>query len=181
MVANVDGSGTPARLHLGTQADHLTWSPASFALAFTTHRHGRATLELVDLGTRRVTRLVQLQAGDGLLGSPAWSPSGHQIAFVVHAGREGDSALVGLQAVTTVRQPLVTDVHEIDRCVCQGYAPGIAWSPDGTRLLVTGTGRARNAGGPLWSVLSDGSQWRRQVAGVFSDAVAWQPPVTPQQ
>jgi hypothetical protein len=69
----------------------------------------------------------------------------------------------------------------IDRCVCAGYLPAIAWSPDVPRLLVTGPGSVSGSGGPIWSVGRDGSSWSREVSGTFGDGLAWQPPVSAQQ
>ncbi len=181
VIDSVEGSGRSTRLPIGAPASGIAWSPASGSIAYTTERGGRATLEVVDVETGEIRRLVEPQAGDSLLGTPVWSPDGHQIAFVTRFGPEEKSASIGLQTVTTAGDPLVTDVHVIDRCVCSGYLPAIAWSPDGSRLLVTGPGSAPGSGGAIWSVGRDGSSWRREVAGTFGDGLAWQPPVTAQQ
>jgi hypothetical protein len=176
-----DSSGTAVRLPIGARPTRLAWSPARSALVYATRRAGRDTLEVVDIDTGAVTRLLRLQTGDRLLGTPVWSPSGHQIAFVTRFGPAGESALISLQTVTTVGDPLVTDVHMIDRCVCADYVPGVAWSPDSNRLLVTGVGRAQGSGGPVFSVLRDGSVWRLDEPGSYGHGLAWQPPVSAQQ
>ena len=180
VIDSVEGASS-TRLPIGAPASGIAWSPDGGSLVFTTERQGRATLEVVDVGTGETRRLVEPQAGDSLLGTPAWSPDGHQVAFVVRFGPESRSASISLQTVTTAGAPLVTDVHPIDRCVCSGYLPAIAWAPDLTRLLVTGPGTAPGSGGAIWSVGRDGSSWHREAAGTFGDGLAWQPPVTAAQ
>ena len=180
VIDDAEKPGSPTRLAIGVHASGLDWSPASFGLAYTTLRDGRATLEVVDLGTGQIRRLVRLPVGEALLGTPAWSPSGHQIAFVTHTGRANGSAAVELQTVTTIGDPLVTPLHRIGQCTCDGYAPGIAWSPDDNRLLVSVIGTPKQSGGAIWSVLRDGTRWRPQVPGDFGSRITWQPPVTEQ-
>jgi len=179
VVDEVTGGAAPSRFEVGATPSGISWSPAVFALAYTTHLSGRATLETMDPSSGHVTRLAMLPPGVSVLGTPAWAPSGHSIAFVTRDGSAGGSAAITLEAVTVGADPLVTEVHQIDRCACSSYAPGIAWAPDDSRLLVSLPGRVPTAdGGPIWSVLRDGSHWRRQASGTFGSGLAWQPPVT---
>ncbi len=179
VIDEVTGAAAPSRFEVGALPSGISWSPADFALAYTTHRAGRATLETMDPRSGHVTRLVTLPPGVSVLGTPAWAPSGHSIAFVTRAGPAAGSAAITLEAVTVGADPLVTEVHRIDRCACSSYTPGIAWAPDDSRLLVSLPGRVSTAdGGPIWSVLRDGSHWRRQASRSFGGGLAWQPPVT---
>jgi hypothetical protein len=180
IVVSDEGSGETTTIAIGAAATHLSWSPGSGSLAFVTRRGGSATLEALDVDSQRRSRLVRLQAGDGFVSTPVWAPNGHQIAYVVHFAPAGESGLVELQTVTTIGHPLVSDVHEVDRCVCADYSAGLVWAPDANRIAVTGASTRSGSEGAVLSGLRDGAQWRRKAPGAFTAALAWQPPVTDQ-
>jgi hypothetical protein len=169
-------SGRADRLTIGAPPARLSWSPQSGLIAYTTTRGGRATLETVERESGTVTRLVRLpEAGDRFVSAPTWGNGGHQIAFVVHFARPGTSGLLELMTVTVIGTPLVTEVHEVDRCVCSDYAPGIAWSPDDNQIALTAPGRRSNGtAGSVKIVVRDGSRWRTVTTGSFTGALAWQ-------
>jgi hypothetical protein len=167
-------SGETTTIAIGASAKDLAWSPGNAALAFVTRRGGTATLETLDLDSRRRSRLVRLQAGDYFATGPVWSPDAHQIAFVVHAGPVDVDSHLLLETVTTQDDPRSSLLRTLDICTCRAYAPGIAWSPDGTRLATT-LKRAGSAGGPLSSLRRDGTGWRPEADGTFTGRVAWQP------
>jgi TolB protein len=93
-----------------------SWSPEGRMVAFASNRSGDSDVYLIDVETRRVTRLTDDPVHDA---DPAWSPDGSQIAFTSHRNdvphicvmmRDGSDAA----------------------CVTQGTQP--SWSPDGARL-----------------------------------------------
>ena len=108
---------------------------------------------------------------------PVWSPDGHQLAFVVHQGPVGTSAHLTLETVTALGKPISTPLRVLDICTCRGFAGGLAWSPDGSRIAVSGVGRV-SVGRGVWSAARDGNGWRREAGGA-SGPIAWQPVVTP--
>ena len=53
---------------------------------------------------------------------------------------------------------------------------GLAWAPDGARLAVTlPSSQESPDGGPVYTVSTDGSDWRRLADGQFYYGLAWQP------
>lgn len=175
-------SGDSTTVHTRGRVIGFSWSPTGDFLATFIEKHGQQYLYTVDAESGHTRRLSQLQSGDRYLSSPVWSPDGHQIAFVLQFSRAGRSGLIVLQTVTTLGDPLAREVRELYRCVCGGYAPGIAWSPDGIQVAVTmprrGAAGHAPAGGAVWAVDRDGSHWHRIVSGAFSAALAWQPAVS---
>jgi Tol biopolymer transport system component len=110
-------AGLPASAaRLPVLAPHRWWpvfSPDGTHIAFTiVNGQGRVfALDVVDVGTHRVTRLAQ--SGSQLL--PSWSPDGKRVAYQ-SAGRIWTVGITG-----TAR-----------RAVHTGYSP--AWSPDGKTI-----------------------------------------------
>ena len=120
------------------------WRPRSEQLAYLTSQ-GAAGLDLW------VGRSLWAK---GVIGRPAWSPDGSQLAFQ----RAG--------SLWVASQPLVET-----RLAVSGAEPGApAWSPDGTRL-------AYAAGGRVYVVPSDASTAPLEVAGPFRAVgpLAWSP------
>jgi Tol biopolymer transport system component len=144
----------------------FAWSPGGRQIAFLRNQAGSPTLFLARPGSPKVSRVITLPAagldkgsytlswsGDGrwlaattdtlsllvrtdgtgfqaiLGGSALWAPSGHTLVFVAPNG-SGTS----LQTWPT---PAV-----IDQAPVGGYYEGLAWSPDGTRLIFARGGSA---------------------------------------
>jgi RNA polymerase sigma-70 factor (ECF subfamily) len=123
------------------------------------------------LSRARASLRASLHLGEE--GDLAWSPDGHQIAFLLRTG----AGTVRLTTVTPSSHPLLEVVEVIGRCDCYRSAPALAWSSDGTRIAVSKPSNS-SSGGPVWSVRRDGTGWRQDVAGAFGNRLAWQPVVS---
>jgi Tol biopolymer transport system component len=110
------------------------WSPNGKRLAYA----NRAGLHVVDI-TGANDRVLLHGAGIPACGY-AWSPAGAQVAAVSPRGH-----LLLIDAATGTSHQ-IGPVHTVD----------LAWSPNGSRLLVTG-GQKPKACSALWSLKPDGS------------------------
>lgn len=120
------------------------WRPRSEQLAYLTSQ-GAANLDLW-VGTSLWAK--------GVIGRPAWSPDGSQLAFQ----RAG--------SLWVASQPLVET-----RLAVTGAEPGApAWSPDGTRVAYAAAGR-------VYVVPSDASTAPVEIGGPFRDVgpLTWSP------
>jgi WD40-like Beta Propeller Repeat len=171
VVVHATDSTEQAPYPVGAPVSRLSLSPTGFVAAYTTRRGGSERLETVDPGG--VTSLVRFRGGDHVASGPVWSPDGHELAFVVHQGPAGTSARLTLETVAVLGKPLTTPLRLLDICTCRGFAGGIAWSPDGTRIAVSGVDRV-SVGRDVWSSSRDGNSWRREVDGA-TGPIAWQP------
>jgi len=125
---------------LTTQPMGATWSPDGTRIAFfgVDGMWRRADLSVVDVATKRVTRVHDALFGPGI---PTWSPDGTQIAIAMVAPysaryREGTNQVLVVPA----------DGADISGARDRWYAPiptlsidsrggcGPVWSPDGTKM-----------------------------------------------
>jgi hypothetical protein len=177
VVVHAVESTEEATYPIGSPVSRLSLSPSGFAAAYTTRRGGSESLETVIPGAEGVTSLIRFQEGDYVTSGPVWSPDGHQLAFVVHQGPVGTSAHLTLETVNVLGKPMSTPLRVLDICTCRAFAGGIAWSPDGSRIAVSGVGRV-SVGRSVWSTVRDGTGWRHEAGGA-TGPIAWQPSVTP--
>jgi eukaryotic-like serine/threonine-protein kinase len=123
-------SGTLARVPLegGTprevvqNAQFADWTPDGSAQAIVHDVDGRSVLEFPE-GHRLVD-------GATYLASPRISPNGKQIAFFEYTERLGDSGSVEVIDAAGMRRTLSNDWIDLT---------GLAWTPDGKELRVTGS------------------------------------------
>jgi Ca2+-binding RTX toxin-like protein len=102
------------------------WSPDGKHLAFVSHEPGGAAIAVVsDDGSDR--RLVTSPRFG--VSSPAWSPSGDEIAFVGAEYGSADSGSIHVVGTDGSRERVLTGL---------GSYASLEWSPDGTRILVSG-------------------------------------------
>jgi TolB protein len=126
-VASSDGSSL-RRIACSDSSDYIAdWSPDGRRVAFTSTRDGRSAVYVTELGTGAVGR-VSPPGADASQGT--WSPDGRRIAFRAFDD-PGNSRISNIWTVSVDG----TDARALTRG--QNRFEGPAWSPDGSRLLVT--------------------------------------------
>ena len=68
----------------------------------------------------------------------------------------------------------VVDVLSAGLCTCISFAPGLAWSPDGTELALQIPAPGNGGGDGIYVVNADGSGLRLVTSRIGS-AIAWRP------
>jgi len=135
------------------------WRPDARALLFTSWKEHYPRLFQLDMGTKRVSRLVP---GSGVIQNGAWSPDGSRLLVAKEDGGNTDIFLLD-RSGAVVRQ--LTDHWAVD------VSP--TWAPDGQRLAFCSS----RAGSPQIYVMSiDGSGVRRvSTVGNYNTSPAWSP------
>jgi Tol biopolymer transport system component len=105
----------------------------------------------------------------------AWSPDGSTVAWISHApwsDTAGTNLTLKIGPADTASAEVSID---IGTCYCLGWAPGLAWSPDGTMVTFSslGGGTLSLADG-LYVVHRDGTGLQR-VGPSGWGAPAWRP------
>jgi Tol biopolymer transport system component len=149
-------AGTFARMTIGSaprairhDVREADWQPNGDAMAI-----------VQDLGTGR-DRLeypmgTTLHEANGYLSDPRVSPDGTQVAFVAHPWRFDDRGTVMVAGRNAAAKALTGELWSVE---------GLAWSPDGARLVFSGNTSGGSSMEPM-SVPADGSAPARTVLGV---------------
>jgi Ca2+-binding RTX toxin-like protein len=129
------GAGTPDIVVAGPNGEDPrtvaagswpAWSPDGKHLAFVAHEAGGVAIAVVsDDGTD--LRLVTSSRPN--VSSPAWSPSGDEIAFVEVDNGRADSGSIHVVGTDGSGERVLGAL---------GIYASLEWSPDGTRILVSG-------------------------------------------
>jgi Tol biopolymer transport system component len=161
--------------HYPIRSAWVAWLPDGRHLALGTELGKHWWLAHLDLDDGTMKRLVRLP-GDPFV-MPAWSPDGSQLAYLeaVSRGRHREPA-IRLRIVPVEGGPSRV-LHTIGTCYCIQYVPAVTWSPDGHHIAVTLVGS--QVGGSVFTIRSDGTDWKRLADGLYQDRLAWQPLVTP--
>ena len=135
------------------------WRPDARAVLFTSWKEHYPRLFQLDMGTKRVGRLVP---GGGVIQNGAWSPDGSRLLVAKEDGGNTDIFLLD-RSGAVVRQ--LTDHWAVD------VSP--TWAPDGQRLAFCSS----RAGSPQVYVMNlDGSGVRRvSTVGNYNTSPAWSP------
>ena len=135
------------------------WRPDGRAVVFTSWKEHFPRLFQLDMGTRRVSRLVP---GRSVMQNGAWSPDGSRIAVAREDGGNTDIVLLD-RSGAVIKQ--LTDHWAAD------VSP--TWSPDGQRIAFN----SDRAGSPQIYVMNvDGSGVRRvSSVGNYNTSPAWSP------
>lgn len=154
-------SAVPERLtsHFGADSTP-TFSPDARQVAFVSDRSGNPQIHVLDIPTKKITRLTSLNWCD----APAWSPTGEWIAF---AGRAHNKDKMDIFLVDITGGQVRQLTHG------EGSNEDPAWSPDGRFLAFSSTRGKRSQ---IWVMDSDGSA-PRLMADVPGSSVTphWSP------
>ncbi|MBI5245792.1 MAG: PD40 domain-containing protein [Elusimicrobia bacterium] len=139
---DVAGEAPAERLtsHFGADSTP-TFSPDARQVAFVSDRSGNPQIHILDIPTKKITRLTSLNWCD----APAWSPTGEWIAF---AGRAHNKDKMDVFLVDITGGQLRQLTHG------EGSNEDPAWSPDG-RFLAFSSTRAKRS--QIWVMDADGS------------------------
>lgn len=137
-----------------------TFSPDARQVAFISDRSGNPQVHILDLPTKKITRLTSLNWCD----APAWSPTGEWIAF---AGRAHNKDKMDIFLVDITGGQLRQLTHG------EGSNEDPVWSPDGRFLAFSSTRGKRSQ---IWVMDADGSA-PRLMADVPGSSVTphWSP------
>ena len=141
-VRDVAGEAPAERLtsHFGADSTP-TFSPDARQVAFVSDRSGNPQIHILDIPTKKITRLTSLNWCD----APAWSPTGEWIAF---AGRAHNKDKMDVFLVDITGGQLRQLTHG------EGSNEDPAWSPDGRFLAFSSTRGKRSQ---IWVMDADGS------------------------
>jgi hypothetical protein len=128
-ISGEDAPGGP--LDLPSAVQGLQWSPDSERITFTEF-DGFANVHKISILDPATEAVTELASGEGVVGSPGWSPDGTTIAYSVQDILSTMSSVFVIDAGGgEPRQvPASDDLLYFDP----------EWTPDGTRLLVSGQG-----------------------------------------
>ncbi|MDO8756534.1 MAG: hypothetical protein Q7J64_00855, partial [Elusimicrobiota bacterium] len=118
-----------------------TFSPDARQVAFVSDRSGNPQIHVLDIPTKKITRLTSLNWCD----APAWSPTGEWIAFT---GRAHNKDKMDIFLVDITGGQLRQLTHG------EGSNEDPAWSPDGRFIAFSSTRGKRSQ---IWVMDSDGS------------------------
>jgi TolB protein len=138
----VAGAAPAERLtsHFGADSTP-TFSPDARQVAFISDRSGNPQIHILDIPTKKITRLTSLNWCD----APAWSPTGEWIAF---AGRAHNKDKMDIFLVDITGGQLRQLTHG------EGSNEDPAWSPDGRFLTFSSTRGKRSQ---IWVMDADGA------------------------
>jgi dipeptidyl aminopeptidase/acylaminoacyl peptidase len=117
-----------------------------------------------DSGLGKGVSVVAFPQGIHTAFSPAWAPGGDQIAFVGYG--EGPRQDVVLYDVKTGQSTIILGAEQ------QFLANSVSWSPDGSRLAVSGGSLTDNSLNGIWTMRHDGTDLRFLTRG---DVASWSP------
>ena len=120
-------------------------SPAGDRIAFTSSRSGNWTIWTSDAEGNAATPAVRFLTGaTGMIGSPAWSPDGSQIAFDVHIGNQPNIFVAAIGSGTPRRLTEGNGGNQVP-----------TWSPDGRWIYYTSSATGTET---IWRIPAAGGE-----------------------
>lgn len=159
-------SGAPVFIDddLGTGNPRPTWSPDGRSLAYLMRRERRLWLQVVDLGSRRLTQSISL---DFLSSSRPFtlSPDGARVMLISGESAEPYLATIDLHnaAASQLTNDLFIPAHQL-----------LQWSPDGTQIALYAH-RADIGGGLVLIDAQTGSARMLASTPLLGDHYLWRP------
>jgi Tol biopolymer transport system component len=139
--------------------DAPNWSPNGKRIVFTSFRHGRGEIYVVNSDGSGEQRLTTNPAADDLA---TWSPDGSRIVYV--SSRDGNLEIYVMNADGTGQTRLTTEPED-------DFSP--SWSPDGQRIVFRSN---RDENGEIYVMNADGTRQTRVTFNPASDhSPAWGP------
>ena len=158
------------------------WSPDGRQLAA---RGAAGVAYLVDAADGTARQIApDSSIATKVVGGPAWSPDGRRLAVLKAAGRDFTLVTFSVDGDDARRLATLPGRPYVD--AGPGWAPTVAWSPDGSKILVIPqpglewrAGRGAEAGADLY-VVTAAESGRGQVAtigfsSIYVYAAAWAP------
>jgi Tol biopolymer transport system component len=140
------------------------WSPEGNKLAFTSHRSNTIAIYVIDLTTGKLVPFTRTKRSPS---QPDWSPDGKKIAYIDNPAHPAiDYELFVINADGSNPRQLT------DSAGYQTYV-GPAWSPDGSRLIVTSD---QNGNFDIFLIDPDGSNLQQLTFTQANErSPAWSP------
>lgn len=155
----MDSSGGSETRLIAEDTDDYSavWSPDGSRIAFTSRRHGKTEIYVMNADGTGQTRLTETAAYGWDSWWPAWSPDGQRIAFSSNRAGNPDLYIMNADGSGVVR----LTYNDAD-----DYTP--TWSPDGEYIAFTSTRDGnreiyiiRVDGGALWRITNNPAEDRQ--------------------
>ena len=163
-----DGSRLKRLTKNNVEDDHPAYSPDAQRVAFTSSRHGTASIYVMNADGSRVRRLTTGAKADA---TPDWSPDGKWIVFTRYFPKQRQSDVLRVRVADRA-------TRRITRTPARELHP--RWSPDGKLIAVAKRDDRRGRSG-IAVVRPDGSGRRwltrnpRSRAGLVDESPTWSP------
>ena len=158
-VIELDGSQKTTLTNTGAMCMSPDWSPDGQNIVFAQQEEFRASLQMVNVNTRKVR---ELGSWDGIVLAPKFSPSGSRIAVVLSKDGNSEIYTISPEGGTPKRVTVSWAIEMFPE-----------WSPDGKKMIFV----SDRAGGPqIYRMNADGTEVERiTFIGSYNQSPAWSP------
>lgn len=156
-----------------------TWSPDNSAVAFLDSQS--RVLQRIEIATGVTTPLATISDGfDGAIrtpivtrGGPAWSPDGTRIAFICWDEFGDELCVVDPDGVSKEQVTTLGTEEEKTGSLARSSVTSMAWSPDGSGLIVAVQAEQRGATSGIFRVELDARSGRRLTRMTANAPLVW--------